>query len=69
MNMTGHESKTDRRIRLLRDVLIGARDAWPQLDNPSQISIGDQHISAADMLQWFTEWRGRAIDVLDETNR
>jgi hypothetical protein len=53
----------------VRDVLIEARDAWPQLDNPSQISIGDQHISAADMLQWFTEWRGRAIDVLDETNR
>ena len=54
---------------MLRDVLIEARDAWPQLDNPSQISIGDQHISAADMLKWFTEWRGRAIDVLEETNR
>jgi hypothetical protein len=59
----------DRRIQLLRDVLIEVRDAWPQLDDPLQISVGDQHISAADMLQWFTEWRGCAIDVLDETDR
>ena len=49
----------------LRAVLQEAIQAWPQLDlDPSQASDSELYINGADLLEWFSEWRQRAIYAL-----
>jgi hypothetical protein len=44
----------------LLDVLREAVDAWPQFD-------GDEYVSGADLVEWFTFWRRKAKAILANT--
>jgi hypothetical protein len=53
----------------LRRILIEAKNAWPQFDlDPSQALDSELYVSGADMIEWFIDWRQRAIDVLYQTS-
>lgn len=68
--MARHQSDLKRRELALRAIIQEAVRAWPQLDlDPSQAPDSDLYISGADMLEWFAEWRQRAIDTLYDRPR
>ena len=68
--MAKHQSELKRRELALRAVIQEAVRAWPQLDlDPSQANDSDLYISGADMLEWFSGWRQRAIDTLYDRPR
>jgi hypothetical protein len=70
--MTFHETETRRRELALRALIQEAVQAWPQFDlDPSMPGTTESecHVSGADLVEWFSEWRKRAINVLYDKKR